>query len=919
MDFFSQQQQKGPLSVAHFTQPWNSKFQNFSTFFDSYSNTMILFRDGFFVIWDMYDKGYKIGENAFTINLATTYKQVFAASVHPEKNCLALQISENSLVILFLKENQAEEIKLTFAKAKMIHAFSFLFGDDYNFFVATNISIDLYKVKIDSLKAKLVKNMVISVQDPQFYYEPTASVVVVVDNRGQCYPYFLNLWDNKAAKGKLFQLDVSSVDPKLIQEANQSFRGSNRMSFGEKAMSFFKKPEIKFSLAHNTYNQNIQAVIQKQRRDNQCSGRSSDLNSLIQEQQAQMSNDSTSSFTPPTGISSNRRNQNQVLLTTMYHKVILLHYNPYTSFIEAYELDLTQTFKNIGHIQICHQSQINKDLIQMQVVDNLLVIHNLDSKSSQIYDLKLENWNVPLLSPDIPNVVEYGPTQKGRYISDLLAKEEMRYQEFLSNGLQGSLASVNMSMISQSRGGDLDSSRMSHMLDSQDHHDNRLSAQQISDRKQSDQIEDSGHHQIIQESTNQIRFEEVPINSDISKSSMLGNRLDNPDLKEYDIYDSESIVFVDPFIMIDVKNFSCLALRLKLERYSRSCADKGKMMLSLLCRSRNKEVFLKQLWELLLKQEINLIQMSSLFMRINQIYKQASIERQTYSKKKAASNLPNTVYTRIQSENYLHQGSYMELLIIELQRLSRLRANTSFISKTLNDLLLEYHPTNRVLTGECIVFQNEMLEIFKDLIANSTHPLNFEDGVERDYGAMLDDKKIKHKYVLSVILEFLRSLLENQIPQQSTQQNLLMKYILETKDFSTLQNLMQYRVLNENPELARQLIILGSNESKVSGKCYFEPAYQIGLDMLKKLKLFDEIVIALLNEKQILRALNFAQEYGIHSMKLSTFNEILGELRKDTKNRKMVEIFQRRIQEIRKYDEAKLKSERDYKPILVDE
>ena len=69
---------------------------------------------------------------------------------------------------------------------------------------------------------------------------------------------------------------------------------------------------------------------------------------------------------------------------------------------------------------------------------------------------------------------------------------------------------------------------------------------------------------------------------------------------------------------------------------------------------------------------------------------------------------------------------------------------------------------------------------------------------------------------------------------------------------------MQYRVLNENPELARQLIILGSNESKVSGKCYFEPAYQIGLDMLKKLKLFDEIVIALLNEKQILRALNFA-------------------------------------------------------------
>lgn len=54
-----------------------------------------------------------------------------------------------------------------------------------------------------------------------------------------------------------------------------------------------------------------------------------------------------------------------------------------------------------------------------------------------------------------------------------------------------------------------------------------------------------------------------------------------------------------------------------------------------------------------------------------------------------------------------------------------------------------------------------MLEIFKDLIANSTHPLNFEDEVERDYSALMDDKKLKPKYVLSVILEFLRSLLEN--------------------------------------------------------------------------------------------------------------------------------------------------------------
>lgn len=53
-------------------------------------------------------------------------------------------------------------------------------------------------------------------------------------------------------------------------------------------------------------------------------------------------------------------------------------------------------------------------------------------------------------------------------------------------------------------------------------------------------------------------------------------------------------------------------------------------------------------------------------------------------------------------------------------------------------------------------------------------------------------------------------------------------------------------------------------------------------------------------------------------MKLSTFNEIVKELREKGKN-KQADINLRRIMEIRKYDEAKLKSERDYKPILVDE
>lgn len=44
----------------------------------------------------------------------------------------------------------------------------------------------------------------------------------------------------------------------------------------------------------------------------------------------------------------------------------------------------------------------------------------------------------------------------------------------------------------------------------------------------------------------------------------------------------------------------------------------------------------------------------------------------------------------------------------------------------------------------------------------------------------------------------------------------------------------------------------------LSGGYFHEPAYQAGLDMLKKLKSYEEIVVALINEGLILRALNFA-------------------------------------------------------------
>jgi hypothetical protein len=159
-------------------------------------------------------------------------------------------------------------------------------------------------------------------------------------------------------------------------------------------------------------------------------------------------------------------------------------------------------------------------------------------------------------------------------------------------------------------------------------------------------------------------------------------------------------------------------------------------------------------------------------------------------------------------------------------------------------------PSARVLSGECIVFQNEFIEIFKTLIANCLSE---------------PTKRLKPLYVTGALTEFLRSLMEHQIPQQPVLQNLLIKHVLDSKDYNGFHLLLQYHVLQENLELARTLVNLGSNEARRSHHnahtfkagaadeenkreedaeadeapptgYFYEPAYQAGLDMLKKLK-----------------------------------------------------------------------------------
>jgi len=64
-----------------------------------------------------------------------------------------------------------------------------------------------------------------------------------------------------------------------------------------------------------------------------------------------------------------------------------------------------------------------------------------------------------------------------------------------------------------------------------------------------------------------------------------------------------------------------------------------------------------------------------------------------------------------------------EILLQHQQKIGRFKPTTNFNSTGLNTLMTDFAPSSRVLSGEAIIFQNEMVEIFKELINNSDKPL----------------------------------------------------------------------------------------------------------------------------------------------------------------------------------------------------
>ncbi|KAG9332148.1 hypothetical protein JZ751_015776 [Albula glossodonta] len=122
--------------------------------------------------------------------------------------------------------------------------------------------------------------------------------------------------------------------------------------------------------------------------------------------------------------------------------------------------------------------------------------------------------------------------------------------------------------------------------------------------------------------------------------------------------------------------------------------------------------------------------------------------------------------------------------------------------------------------------------------------------------AFTERKDASHKFIIAVLMEYIRSLNQYQITVQHYLYELVIKTLVHHNLFYMLHQFLQYHVLSDSKPLACLLLSLEST---------YPPAHQLSLDMLKRLSTAnDEIVEVLLSKQQVLGALRFIRSVGGH-------------------------------------------------------
>jgi hypothetical protein len=70
--------------ATNFVQSWAKTLKDFDVFFDAFANVLIFHREGYFILWEEFERKKKVNSPK-TLHLFSNYPEILACAIHPSR------------------------------------------------------------------------------------------------------------------------------------------------------------------------------------------------------------------------------------------------------------------------------------------------------------------------------------------------------------------------------------------------------------------------------------------------------------------------------------------------------------------------------------------------------------------------------------------------------------------------------------------------------------------------------------------------------------------------------------------------------------------------------------------------------------------------------------------------------------------
>lgn len=177
------------------------------------------------------------------------------------------------------------------------------------------------------------------------------------------------------------------------------------------------------------------------------------------------------------------------------------------------------------------------------------------------------------------------------------------------------------------------------------------------------------------------------------------------------------------------------------------------------------------------------------------------------------------------------------------------QSNLTVIAMIFNKLNKVYSDHLNAANGQQVLAASDLNRVDKTPVIDQSDMYTYVFSVFDEY------KDDHYKFVVAILIEYIRSLGLFLIPVQHFLFELIINTLVHHNCYFQLHQFLQYHVVTDSKPLACLLLSLESS---------YPPAYQLALDMLKRLATAnDSIIEVLISKQQLLPAIRFAQSVGM--------------------------------------------------------